>query len=126
MTEYEAGRELDALIAERVMGWQRCHAELHGGSGFPPGQSFSIHNIAVIPHYSTDWGAAGQVMEHFATQGRYLWLCYEAVSYLRADTMHWAVSFAAPGQFRATADSAPLAICRAALRYQEIMAGSTN
>lgn len=52
------GRELDALIAEKVMRWNREHDEC----GLPPGV-YGSDNIQPFPHYSTDISAAWEVVE---------------------------------------------------------------
>lgn len=117
MDEYEAGRELDALIAERVMEW-RYEPRFPGdttGYLVTPTERIIYEEW---PAFSSDWGAAGLVMDRMAARRQYLWLSYQAVSYLRSGLMHWVVGFAAPERFQATADTAPLAICRAALRWQ--------
>lgn len=53
-----AGRELDALVAERIMGWTRLHVdgELFG---IPPGHM----QEALVPSYSMDMAAAWGVVE---------------------------------------------------------------
>lgn len=54
----KAGRELDALIAEKVMGWERLEKILH-----PPGPYEMNAWGNMIPHYSTDIDAAWEVVE---------------------------------------------------------------
>lgn len=69
------GRELDALIAQHVMGWIGVNAE--NGTGYPPtanlnpyqeGLDFQAYERArnsydFIPEYSTDISAAWEVVE---------------------------------------------------------------
>lgn len=119
-SEYEAGRELDALIAEKVMGWQRCHAELRGGSGFPPGISFSIHNVATIPAFSTDWGAAGQVIDYLCAARAAHWTLTIVPGRTMASVSIWQDGICMAG---APAPTVPLAICRAALAALEVNHG---
>lgn len=89
----EAGRELDFLIAEKVLGWRwfkivstavlippwrldfmRAHPVLYeeiGGSGdlkreFLDGRWFGggeTTKFQDVPHYSTDWSGVGQIVE---------------------------------------------------------------
>lgn len=54
-----AGRELDALVAERVMGWKLFASE--PGYGRPPHQITLV--LTPIPHYSTDIAAAWIIVE---------------------------------------------------------------
>lgn len=59
----KAGREMDALVAEKVMGW----TDRHGEFAIPP--DTSPHRGAIrympekVPPYSTDISAAWQVVE---------------------------------------------------------------
>lgn len=64
----EAGRELDALVAEKVMGltvWRDTHGDMliNLWSG-PPGDLDAF----VIPRYSTDMAFAWQVVEALRTR----------------------------------------------------------
>jgi len=98
----QAGRELDALVVTEIMGYEGC-VLAHGDSTFPP--------------YSTDIAAA--------------WLVVEKLSALKlraqiedSDGKSWTCTFhkwiGAPFCWddvgSSIADTAPLAICRAALR----------
>jgi hypothetical protein len=68
-----SGRELDAAVAERVMGWERVHEEstwngyathkqLLGSS--PAGRKYGCYDpVYGVPHFSRDWYAAGLVIE---------------------------------------------------------------
>lgn len=64
-----AGRELDALIAEKVMGWTDLEVGLHSGIlkqlGKKPDRTFDS-TMSVVPRYSEDIGAAWQVVEKLA------------------------------------------------------------
>lgn len=56
------GRELDALIAEKVMGWKNIKGELYWLAGL------SDRGIAEdVPYYSTDIAAAWEVFEKIKT-----------------------------------------------------------
>lgn len=112
----QAGRELDALVAERVMG---CHV-ISGFDWYSHPTAFCAcdnhdheqacsHIVGILAHYSTDISAAWQVVEHVNKMG------------------DWSVWQLGNGNWRAcilfdqcimgdgTGETAPLAICRAAL-----------
>jgi hypothetical protein len=115
VSEHEAGQEMDALIAERVMGWgvnradgrhwhtvgtqprrligRDCCAEKYAGGAWCP---------------STDIAAASQVVERVREQG------YEAQMW--SSKAGWRARFQNDESLHtASATTAPLAICRAAL-----------
>lgn len=156
-TVLHAGRELDALVAERVMGWTRVRNEpavyptksehssgqviiaprgwmnpdgdvLHGQRpGTEPDDNYAI---ADIPHYSTRIGAAWQVLEKMREMGWQITL-HCAESPVRPSD--WAPFVATPFRLEpepnpdreiavmhnrnpGVGDTAPEAICRAALK----------
>ena len=120
-----AGREMDALVAERVMGW--VHFTWKGYSYFLPQNEIPGPDVQLmiypgrpVPLYSTDIAAAWLVVDKMG------------LSLVRVDAARWLV-----GQYReseyldtemgcidghfhyagfAVSDTAPLAICRAALK----------
>lgn len=95
------GRELDALVAEKAMGWARNRGS---GVGFttPDGEYRSID----IWSPSTDIAAAWQVVGKLRERG---------FGFSLNDA--WIAWFlAAPNEYQASADTAPHAICLAALR----------
>ena len=76
------GRELDALVAERVMGWVRCSAwqgaNLGSAGGFvgmnhgcehARGTCFPADDSVPWPHFSTDIAAAWEVVEKMRKDG---------------------------------------------------------
>lgn len=69
IAQMEAGRELDALVAEKVMGWTMFSYQMLGSGGagefrwIPPGRRDHVSNIAPVPRYSTDIAAAWEVVE---------------------------------------------------------------
>lgn len=78
----QPGRELDALIAEKVMGWhgpiQWVDDEdgsdpflLEPGVEIPEGadEDWVGDNNCIMPHYSTTWAAAGEVIEKMQELG---------------------------------------------------------
>lgn len=107
-----AGREMDALIAERVMGWAwRSYwagdEEVIGLFPPPPHSSFSEHDQ--YPEYSTDIASAWLVVEKVHVTHRFL--IEDGLGDKR-----WVVMF---GHVVECADTAALAICRAALQAVE-------
>lgn len=120
MIEYEAGRELDALIAEKVMGWTQI-TTLTGEAGelvgAPP--EFPKQRNWLVARYSQDIGAAWEVVEKLqdahdielyrlnnieAIEGPTVWSCR--------------IGDLVSGAFvaRYAAPTAPLAICLASLK----------
>ena len=105
-----AGRELDALIAEKVMGWRKA------GTLWitPTGQQLVEYHHewmpeATPPRYSTSIGAAWQVVEKLPPHSVDInnenpggWIC----------SVHTQL-----GYWEARARTAPLAICLAALKF---------
>jgi len=105
----DAGRELDALVAEKVLGIAITKDE-HGYWPPPrPGKNFSSQQI---PEYSYSISAA--------------WEVFESIKGLNVisrdeDEGSWIVgSFETGKEILAKADSAPVAICLAALRVKGI------
>jgi hypothetical protein len=103
-------RVLDADVAEKVMGWT-VELIVSGRDAFeewrdPQGWRYG----ATPPSYSSDIAAAWQVVEHMRTRGwrfeiHELWEGWRAIFVLRATY----------AEYQERAESAPLAICRAAL-----------
>jgi hypothetical protein len=119
-----AGRELDALVAEKVMGWEalRVERESDGGVGSlvtyevlcgdPPAGYAALSNA--VPHYSTDIGAAWEVLGRFAA--------FMVISSWNGKVGCWAMvdargpHMSRPDQHMAKGDAYPHAICLAALK----------
>jgi len=130
----EAGRELDALVAEKVFGkespkWYTIVGDNeydYGGiSSCSPGEGTlgwigpqqvfwpnqPSKGIHACSHYSTDIAAAWEVVEKASGEGPHKWSITN-----EHDT--WYVS--ANGVAEAEADTAPHAICLAALKAKEV------
>lgn len=93
--EMDAGPELDRLVAEKVMGCEPC--------GHPFCGPRTGHNMPAP--YSTDIRAAWEVVDKlglFVGKGFFGWIASQNSYWLDSETC--------------TADTAPLAICRAALK----------
>ena len=136
----EAGRELDALVAEKVMGWKwpddRCPIcgwkyEVSVDKGCVPDNCSlrpapEIRECDKYGAYSTDIAAAWKVVEKLVNSGWCVGLLFD-------DNGHWALATDGtqnvplgdgPEDIATTffiekelwCDTAPLAICRAALK----------
>lgn len=112
MSNLEAGREMDALVAEKVFGCDPLNARvgLHKNGdleyywGYPVG-----HDIA--PAYSTDISDAWRVIEHMQSLG---W-SWEVLNTTK--TAFGAVfSMSQDDVYGTDAETVPLAICKAALK----------
>ncbi len=128
--EMPAGRELDALVSEKVMGWVWIAFEIAHTTDVVrrpyPGDSWDVQHgrradftepIAYgwdsnLPHYSTDIAAAWRVVDR--RKGEYTFI----LSYNQHEHTWW-VCFDPVNHYEARADTAPLAICRAALKAVE-------
>lgn len=115
----QAGRELDAEVAECVMGWTRHPAKMHptdnrtinGVLYCPPDYPTTVlGGLNCVPYYSTDIAAAMEVVEKMRVLK--LGVCIDDASLPNP----WFVDFD-DGKKRgtATAPTLPEAICRAAL-----------
>lgn len=111
------GQEMDALVAEKVMGWTiydpRENPEYYEPGGRVYGQPVGrIDDVArEIPKLSTDIGAAWMVVEKMREMGKYVSVeCYSGKS-------HEIFPYICDIEDTATnAKTAPWAICVAALR----------
>lgn len=106
--ELLAGRELDMLIAEKVMG-QTVREEHH--KDFPQTVVCRwISETEMLPGYSTDISAAWEIIEHLRP-----WR-FNLERMNRTAGSEWRADFDnRPSIFSGYGDTAPLAICRAAL-----------
>ena len=126
MDKLESGRELDDLVAEKVMGYR-----------IPVQESLIGNEWSPIPHYSTDIAAAWQVIEKLTSQNAGPdKACIEAIintpkypgwpTYVRdGEEEHqdeWCVEWVDGIDTIDVAfgKTAPLAICRAALKIMEV------
>ena len=142
MTDLKPGRELDALVAERVMGWirlscappgrfcleqkERGRDERDGDWWLLPGGTFRCDLCDRTEDYSTDIRAAWEIMEkmwpHVQNGGRGT---HRIQLYRRDGDNQWGCEFAIDPQgdwrthARACAPTAPHAICLAALKAIE-------
>jgi hypothetical protein len=116
--QLEAGPELDALIAEKVMGWTGVEKSNNVGwelQGYPPNPK-KLHRAGgahLVPDYSTEIPAAWLVVEKLGflfTIGRQT-NGYIVVIYSNNPNLTQTDGCGIGG-----AKTAPLAICRAALK----------
>ena len=121
------GRELDALVAERVMGWKIAEHYPYGGShGGIPNANGTLRGVYIrsVPFYSTDIAAAWGVVEHIFSEG----LGGVAVDRYNVEMIHpdygvWVCCIVMRKDLQPSisinGDTAPHAICLAALKAVE-------
>lgn len=110
-TTLEAGHELDALIAEKVMGWSNVRRDANGGTamGHAP---WAPEWGNYVDSYSTNMAAAWEVVEKMEKRGWDGMVRVVSDGYVaRFESLH-GESFASVDPREGTA---ALAICRAAL-----------
>jgi len=108
--EMEAGRDLDALIATKVMGWQSAYGFFRWEQTPPSGGE-----PRAVPRYSTDIAAAWQVVEKMRAVGHTV--CIDEF-HLRDGTVLYGCYFhhlETDDEHYAEASTVPLAICYSAL-----------
>lgn len=111
----EAGRELDALVAEKVMGWTKRISADHTGSEIKVLRNMGIiyawkdaerkERGLDVPAYSTDIAAAWQVAEMM-----------RGLDFRLNKDGDWVCCFGGTVAFCGESDTAPHAICLAALK----------
>ena len=116
MTEPCAGRDLDALVAEKVMGLVRCQGKRHNAE-YPNTYCYarpeSPENGGEVLEYSTRIEAAWEVVEKVLYPCR--WYLVPMSDDRVSDDRGWGVFEGDDWYEVALGESAPLAICRAAL-----------
>jgi len=119
MKDLKPGRELDALIAEKVMGIPVTKEQ---GDYWPPPDPGKNFSTQPIPDYSTDISAAWEVVEHMRTKH---WRdAFTLFSPEIENATEWRAFFAKKfvsvddSKFE-SGESAPHAICLAALKSVE-------
>jgi hypothetical protein len=107
------GAEIDRLIAKKVMGQERTASCPLGDPTCDGKYEPQVGHWPCLPYYSTDIAAAWQVVEHLRTQNWYLlrltngdnnYACYFGRGIVQGPYGY------------AVGDTAPLAICKAALK----------
>lgn len=117
-----AGPELDALIATKVMGWTRGISDVCNVLGWRTPDSIWVHDADGVPHYSTDIAAAWEVVEQLKAHKDYVSFGLTDDSNSSTATFAnfegvWFAGFGlGVGGECVGAATAPLAICLAALK----------
>lgn len=107
------GRELDALVAERIFG-----AKLINGEWVVKIGNFQSKSN-ILMNYSTDIAAAWEVVEKMQSKGYVVDIsCYSVISNRRSSCVIY-VQGEPWEKFDAESESAPEAICSAALKVVE-------
>lgn len=134
----QAGRELDALVAERVMGWESITDELEIAKRegvpedvdskrwhrkqvwFKGNERMACEECGTLPGYSTSIAAAWEVVNHLLCHGwdekHFFQLHYDNVDLWDASFYKESSSDGGGPEGWGTADSPALAICLAALK----------
>lgn len=100
-----AGRELDRAVHAHVMGGVvRCHVA-YADCSHERRKEWTTESGEDVPHYSTDIADAWLVVEHFSGYASVTKYC-----------LGYAAVIAAGGGMASECETAPLAICYAALR----------
>lgn len=110
-----AGREMDILVAEKVMGWTRKYVGEFGNQIWDsPSQGAYLEDA--IPNYSTDIASAWEVVEKMKEEGFQFVI---GTSELFGKPVRYFVEFKKEGTAfshnRVYTDTVPLAVCRAAM-----------
>ena len=123
MPTLEAGRELDRLVAEKILGW-RYYASGYGLTAqraywVSPQGPFSADNL---PRFSADIAAAWQVVQYLRDEG-WDWRITTGRDQ-PTGAVGWQVSilraWPQKREVNAFGDAVPLAICRAAAALAEV------
>jgi len=115
-----AGRELDVLLAEKIMGWTVHHAK-EGGWGAPPANVRLGAISEYIPAYSTDIAAAWEAVEKIGRRVASKRCVVDFILEWDHSENCWCAGWAYYSydgpqyEFAGKAETAPLAICLAAL-----------
>lgn len=104
------GRELDALVAEKVMEWQDCMLDNKPIDGL--GKTPEGRTAVIIPNYSTNIAAAWEVVEKMRNLGWFFDLNFQA-SYTAMFRTDYLIT---TRRFEEKEETAPHAICLGALK----------
>jgi len=119
MSNMPAGRELDTLVAERVMGWSPPRKPDQYTWQAPSGWRGGVEQI---PAYSTSIAAAWEVVDKLAESGKLCCLTIDKLGFPGEEWrvfFQWDVSDDRMEMPYADAPTAPHAICLAALAAVE-------
>ena len=105
----EAGRELDALVAEKVMGYEDMGIGI--GLRFQKPSQTGVKVLYELPSYSTRIAAAWEVVEKLREQ----FIAVTITTMGPRDQVHVFTTHNGERMTKVWDDTAPLAICRAAL-----------
>ncbi len=108
-------REIDRLVAERVMGWTNLYGAGTRFGTTPEGKSHRI-----VPPYSTDMSAAWEVVERLRKsgyQGKIDWARPE----LGYECIFWSSPVPPTEMQLPRAETASLAVCIAALKVMGVL-----
>ena len=119
--ELPAGRELDALVAEKVMGWVQVRKQSianafgqHVMDDYVGQPSIGVTQPVLVPRYSSMIQEAWKVADHLRTRSQFV----AVLSGMGPQGVQpWICKINRDGGFlEERADTAPVAICLAALK----------
>ena len=127
-------REIDVQVAEKVMGWTKyvsadhtqSHVKVLREMGIIYGWRIGKKDIGLdVPHFSTDIAAAWQVVEKMSKRGFWCQIRNEFEAHGGPDcwagfTPHSTTGWNGAPDHWTQADTAPMAICLAALKAVEV------
>ena len=119
-------RELDALVAEKVMGWTDIWTDGDYFMAYPPHEQRIMQKMGVgyaerypIPNYSSEISAAWEVVEKMRQEGLTVTITTPPTGWKNWDVRGWDDNNN-DNRFIARADTAPRAICIAALHAKGV------
>jgi hypothetical protein len=121
------GHDLDALVAEKVMGWENNKEgpTFFGARADQIWADSGDWKVIDCPCYSTDIAAAWEVIEHLQSRGysfSLIWDAHETSKVFYISNYYNGLpcrGWKNREDFEIVEDSAPLAICLAALKVME-------
>lgn len=114
MENLKPGRELDALIAEKIFGLGRHSLNVSNQKQYEEVRQINIDEIRFCPEYSTDIAAAWPIVEMFKERGDYK---IEISAYPKDSC--WTIKAYGKKSCTTSAKTLPHAICLAALKAIE-------
>lgn len=125
-----SGRELDAAVAEEVMGWRRPRGQ--GATWHAPHPRGGLYGTGAgnIPTYSSSWDAAREVVEKIDPKA---FVIQAERGFGEGNVDGWKFLIVKRGQivrqsstWRGDGDALPLAACRAALAWKRSLPGAST
>lgn len=107
--QLQAGKELDALIAEHVMGWRKSEHPLDNDVWIEDQPDYSIHTRS-LPAFSTEMDFAWEVAEIIQSEG------YALTIYALSPESFYSWMVSIQGEGREYSNNVAETICKVALK----------